>query len=249
MEDVTRQKVESILEHLEELRKSLIISVVAVLIAAIACFYQSEALLHIVTSPLTAQGENLVVTGVTEAFFVKLKVSMFFGFIIALPVVLWALWRFFSPALYSYEKKYVYLFVPASVILFAGGILFSYFVVLKVVLSFLIFITGDSLDTMFKVDQYAAFVLAFTLPFGFVFEMPVLTWLLSRFGIISYELLSANRKYAVLIIAILSAALTPGGDPISMTMMAVPVYVLFEISVIVARITSNRRLAVSEDFV
>jgi len=140
----------------------------------------------------------------------------------------------------------VYFFIPASVMLFAGGILFSYFVVLKAVLAFMIYITGDSLETMFKVDQYAAFVLAFTLPFGIVFELPVLTWLLSRFGIINYELLSTNRKYAILIIAVLSAALTPGGDPISMTMMAVPVYVLFEISVAVAKITGNKRMAVIE---
>ncbi len=236
------EKLNSILEHLEELRKSMIISVAAILIAAVACFWQSESLLNIVTNPMTAQGKNLVVTGVTEAFFVKLKVSIFFGFVIAFPVIMWSLWRFISPALHSHEKKYIYYFVPVSVLLFTGGILFSYFVVLKAVLAFFIYIAGDSLETMFKVDQYAGFILAFTLPFGLVFELPVVSWLLSRLGIINYQFLSSNRKYAILTIAVLSSALTPGGDPISMALMAIPVYILFEISVVVARITGSRRM-------
>ena len=247
LSDLSPEEKQTIIEHLEALRSSLIIAFVAIIIAAVCCFYYSEQILAIVTSPLRSLNENLVVTGVTEAFFVKLKLSFYSGFVIAFPVVAWALWRFLKPALYPSERKYVYIFVPLAVGLFAIGVLFAYFGVLRLILNFLIYIAGESLDTMFKVDQYVSFVLAFTIPFGLVFELPVVIFFLSKLGIVRYEQLARNRKYALLVIVILAAALTPGPDPISQMLMAGPVYLLYEISIWVSKFAKPRKTEVAEE--
>lgn len=238
--DMSVEDKQTILEHLAEFRRSIIICVVAVGIAAILCFSYNEQLLAIVALPLTAIGQKLIVTGVTEAFFVKLQLSFLAGFILAFPIVSWAVWRFFRPALYPHERKYIYILFPITIILFAMGVLFSYFTILPMVLSFFVYIAGQNLETMFKVDQYVSFVMSFCIPFGLVFELPVLTFFLTKIGVIKPQLLSKNRKYALLIIVILAGVLTPGPDPISQVMMAVPVYILYEVSIWVSKYTKPR---------
>ena len=235
LSDLSPDEKQTIIEHLEELRKSLIISVVAIIIAAVGSFYYSEQILTLIMAPLSSLNEGLVVTGVTEAFFVKLKLSFLSGFIIAFPIVVWAIWRFFKPALYPQERKYVYILLPISVLLFVTGVLFAYFGILRLVLNFFIYIAGSNLETMFKVDQYVSFVMAFTIPFGLVFELPVVMFFLTKLGIVNYQMLAKNRKYALLIIVILAAALTPGPDPVSQMFMAVPVYLLYEISIWISK--------------
>jgi len=230
LSDLSAEDKQTIIEHLEALRSSLIIATVAIIVAAVFCFYYSEQILAIITSPLRSLNENLIVTGVTEAFFVKLKLSFYCGFVLAFPAVVWALWRFMKPALYPSERKYVYIFIPLAVGLFTVGVLFAYFGILSLVLNFFIYIAGENLETMFKVDQYVSFVLAFTIPFGLVFELPVVVFFLSKMGIVRYEAMARNRKYALLAIVVLAAALTPGPDPISQMLMAGPVYLLYEIS-------------------
>jgi sec-independent protein translocase protein TatC len=238
---------QTLMEHLEELRKSIIISVVAILIAAVACFNYNEQLLNIVTQPLRSINQRLIVTGVTEAFFVKLQISILAGFIIAFPIVAWSMWRFIKPALYPHEKKYIYILFPITIILFATGVLFSYFGILPLVLKFFVYIAGENLETMFKVDQYVSFVMAFSIPFGLVFELPVITFFLVKIGVLKPELLSKNRKYAILIIVIVAGALTPGPDPISQIMMAVPVYILYEVSILVAKYVKPGRNKKGDD--
>ncbi len=233
--DLSNEEKQSLVEHLEALRKSLIVSVVAIIIAAVFSFYYSEQILTILMRPLSNLNEGLVVTGVTEAFFVKLKLSFLSGFIIAFPIVVISIWRFFKPGLYPQERKYIYILFPITLLLFVTGVLFAYFGVLHLILNFLIHIAGDNLETMFKVDQYFSFVMAFIIPFGLVFELPVIVFFLTKIGIIRYQMLANNRKYALLIIFILAAALTPGPDPISQLMMAIPTYFLYEISVWVSK--------------
>lgn len=240
LSDLSSEQKQTIIEHLEELRKSLLISIAAVVVAAVFSFYYNEKILSIVISPLTALNENLVVTGVTEAFFVKLKLAFLAGFVMAFPIVVWAVWRFIKPALYPHERKYIYVLFPVSIFLFAGGVLFSYFGILHLVLKFFIYIAGENLETMFKVDQYVSFVMAFTLPFGIVFELPVIVFFLTKIGVIQSDTLSRNRKYALLVIVVLAAALTPGPDPISQMMMAVPVYLLYEVSIWVSKMARPR---------
>lgn len=233
--DLSPEQKKTIIEHLEDLRKSIIISVVAIVIAAVFCFSYSEQILTLIVEPLTALNERLIVTGVTEAFFVKLQLSLLGGLVVAFPVVVWSIWRFIKPALYPHERKYVYVLFPTTLILFTTGVLFAYFGILRLILNFLIYIAGKNLETMFKVDQYVSFVMAFVIPFGLVFELPVIVFFLSKLGIITYQMLAKNRKYALLIIVTLAAVLTPGPDPISQMFMAIPVYLLYEVSIIVAR--------------
>ncbi len=238
--EMSHDDKQTIIEHLSALRRSIVISVIAILLGAIVAFSYSEELLSLVILPLKQLDQRLIVTGVTEAFYVKLELSFIAGFIVAFPVVILALWNFIKPALYPHERQYVYIIFPLTIILFIGGILFAYYGVLRLVLSFLILIAGTNLDPMFKVADYFSFVLWFCLPFGLVFELPVVIWFLARLGLVNSSFLAKNRKYALLIIFILAAALTPGPDPISQTMMAVPVYILYEISVWVARFANPK---------
>jgi len=232
---------QGLLEHIADLRKAILISVVAVGIASLICFNYNEQLLRVVTLPLRSINQQLIVTGVTEAFFVKLELSFLAGFVCAFPIVAWAIWGFFKPALYPHERKYIYILFPITIILFAVGVLFSYFGILPLVLKFFVYIAGENLQTMFKVDQYVSFVMSFTIPFGLVFELPVFTFFLTKLGIIKPQMLSKNRKYAILIIVILAGVLTPGPDPISQIMMAVPVYILYEVSILVAKFAKPRQ--------
>ena len=237
--NMSPEEKQTLIQHLEDLRRSVLISVIAVLITTLASFSFNESLMSLAMYPLSGFDQKLIVTGVTEAFFVKLKLAFMAGFVIAFPVILWALWRFIKPALYPEERKYVYMFLPFSLLLFVVGMLFAYFVVLKVILSFFIFMAGESLEALFKVDQYLSFIIGFLIPFGLIFQMPVASFLLTKLGIIKYEKLTKNRKYAILAAFVIGAVLTPP-DPVSQTMMAVPIIILYEISILTAKFASRK---------
>lgn len=233
--EMTKEEKQTFISHLEELRTAILISVVAIVIGASVAFYYNEQILAVIVSPLSSLQQTLIVTGVTEAFFVKIKLALYAGFVLAFPVVVWSIWRFIKPGLYPHERKYVYVILPVTVLLFTGGVLFSYFGILPLVLNFFIYIAGENLETLFKVDQYVSFVTAFTIPFGLVFELPVVVFLLTKIGVIKPESMANNRKYALLAIVVVAAALTPGPDPISQLMMAIPVYFLYEVSIWVSK--------------
>ncbi|WP_156204667.1 twin-arginine translocase subunit TatC [Candidatus Syntrophocurvum alkaliphilum] len=238
--DLSAGEKQTIIQHLEELRNSLLISVVAIIIGAVASFAYSEQILAFLIKPLMLLNETPIATGVTEAFFVKLKISFISGFILAFPIVVWAVWRFFRPALYPTERKYFYILFPISIILFSSGILFSYFVVLRVILEFFILIAGQNIETMFKIDQYISFILTFTIPFGLIFQLPVVVFFLTKIGVIKYQMLAKNRKYALLIIVVLAAAITPA-DPLSNLLMSVPTFFLYEVSIWVSKWSSPNK--------
>lgn len=233
--NMTPEEKRTILEHLEDLRKSLLISVMAIIIAAVVAFYYSDYLLAIIQQPLKSLGLKLIFIGVTEGFYIKLKLALFGGLVLAFPVIAWQIYRFVAPALFSNERKYVLILFPLMILLFAGGVLFAYFTILKLVIAFLIMIAGN-LEPMLTVDKYVSFVLAFTIPFGLVFELPVVVFFLTRLGIITPEWLSEQRKYALLVIFVIAAVLTPGPDPISQCLMGVPVYLLYEVSIVVSKL-------------
>ena len=233
--EMSVEEKQTLIKHLEELRRAIIISVTAIIIAAVFCFYFNETLLAVIVLPLTKLQQSLIVTGVTEAFFVKLKLSLYAGFALAFPIISWALWRFIKPALYPHERRYVYILLPAAVILFSTGVLFAYFGILPLVLRFFIYIAGENLETLFRVEQYVGFVTTFTIPFGLVFELPIVIFFLTKIGVIKPEVMIKNRKYALLLIVIMAAVLTPGPDPISQLMMAIPTYMLYELSIFVSK--------------
>lgn len=228
-------------EHLEELRRVLVISALAMAVTTgIAYGFFRQQLLDLVTGPLKGLGVKLVYIGLGEAFMTQIKLSLLAGFILALPVILWELWSFAAPALRPGEKRMVLLIVFSSLILFGLGASFAYLTVFKFAARFLLVIGGPELAPMLSIGNYVSFLIAFLVPFGLAFEMPLAIYFLARWGVVSSDWLQRHNKVAVVAIFVISAAITPGGDPISQLCMAAPLLILYEVSIVVARLARPR---------
>ncbi|MEW6506066.1 MAG: twin-arginine translocase subunit TatC [Chloroflexota bacterium] len=235
----SQKKEMTISGHLEELRRVLIISIVAVVLLAAGSWVFSQQVLDILLSPITNAGYKPVVTGVTEAFMTRIKLSLFMGFLAGLPIILWQIWSFVSPAFEKNERRYFSLFVFGSFFLFLGGVAFGFFGVYKYAVTFLLKFTGGQLVPMLTIDKYISFTIYLLLPFGVIFELPLASFLLARLGLLSSSFLARNRKYALLGTVVLAAAITPTPDIITCLMMTGPMYGLFEVSVLVVRFTER----------
>ncbi len=231
-----------LLKHLEELRKVLIISLIAVAAASVGAFFFCDKILALITKPVTDLGYRLVFTGLTEGIFTKFKVALTAGLVIASPVVFWQFWRFLVPALYPHERRYAARLVPTAVLLFVAGIVFAYFTVFRLAVYFLIKLAGE-FEPMLTISRYFSFTLAFLLPFGLVFEFPLAVYFLTKIGVLTPEWLRRNRKYAIVLTFVLAAVLTPGPDPVSQIVMATPMLVLYEAGIIVARVVARKKAA------
>lgn len=223
-------------EHLNELRKLLIICLASIGIAAVVAYAAfGDQIMNFITSPMRKLGLKLIFTSPFEAFFTQMEASFFVGFMVVLPIVLWQVWSFILPALKIDELKVIGVLVPLSFILFMGGMAFAYFTVFQVAVEvLLITLPGPGLEPMIKINEYFSFLFSFILPFGITFEMPLIVYVLSKFGIINYKTLKTKRKYSIFIIFIASAVLTPGPDPLSQFLLAMPMMLLYEISIWVA---------------
>ncbi len=230
-----------ITEHIEELRERLIKSALAVLIGFLIAWPFKKKLLLLLERPLpkNLQGK-LIFLSPPEAFFTALKISFFAGILIALPFVLYQAWKFIEPGLYEHEKKFILPFLFFSVLFFFLGASFAYFVILPFGLRFLLGFMGDLLTPQLTIGSYISFVIQMILAFGFVFLLPVVVWLLSKLGIINYTVLEKNRKYAVLVIFIVAALLTPP-DAFSQIMMAIPLLGLYELSIWVSKFAGRKK--------
>ncbi len=230
-----------ITEHIEELRERLIKSALAVLIGFLIAWPFKKKLLLLLERPLpkNLQGK-LIFLSPPEAFFTALKISFFAGILIALPFVLYQAWKFIEPGLYEHEKKFILPFLFFSVLFFFLGASFAYFVILPFGLRFLLGFMGDLLTPQLTIGSYISFVIQMILAFGFVFLLPVIVWLLSKLGIINYTVLEKNRKYAVLVIFIVAALLTPP-DAFSQIMMAIPLLGLYELSIWVSKFAGRKK--------
>ncbi len=230
-------------DHLEELRRRLIVVAIAIAVATVASYYFSEDLFRILMAPLLAampaEG-GLIFTGLTETFFTYLKISLVAGFFIASPVVIFQLWSFSAPGLYAHEKRYVFPFVLSASIFFVGGALFGYFVVFPFGFKFFMGFATDFIRPMPSVKEYFSFAVRMLFAFGVVFELPVVTAFLAMFGLIQAQTLVRKRKYAVLGSFVIAAVLTPP-DIASQLMMAGPIIILYEMSIIIARICGRRK--------
>ncbi|MFH0809789.1 MAG: twin-arginine translocase subunit TatC [Pseudomonadota bacterium] len=225
--------------HLVELRQRLVRSLLAVAIGFGICYGYSETLLRVFTAPLVRAlppgQQKLVVTGLAETFMVHLKVSLVAGLVVALPYVFYQIWLFIAPGLYRNEQKAALPVVAAACVLFAVGASFAYFVVLPIGIRFLLGYSSGSLTLLPLLREYLAFAGRFLLAFGIVFEMPLISFVLSRLGIVNHRMLSQSRRYAIVVIFIIAAIFTPP-DVMSQMMMAIPLLVLYEISIWVARL-------------
>jgi sec-independent protein translocase protein TatC len=183
---------------------------------------------------------RVIFTAPTEAFFIRLKVAALAGAFLSLPVILWQIWRFVSVGLTPKERRYALSLLPFSLILFVAGGAFAFFAILPVGVRFLLSYQTETLVPMISIGAYTSFATAFVLAFGLVFQLPVVILLLARIGIVTPATLAAGRRYALLAIVVASAVLTPGGDIFSQLLMAVPTYLLYEVSIWIARVVAPR---------
>lgn len=243
MASITEQERMTVVEHLTELRKRLVISIAAIIVGMIAAFVFKDFIFELIMTPLDKSGldADLVTLGVAEPFMTVLKVSIYTGILLALPVVFYEFWAFVMPALYESERRRVLPYVFFSTVLFLGGVLFAYYLVLPVGLRFLVGYGGELFSQQVRASEYIGFVSMFLLSFGVVFEIPAVILLLSVADLISARTLRRTRKYALLVIAVASMVLTPSGDPLSMMLMMGPLYVLFEFGIVLTRIVERRR--------
>lgn len=221
----------SLIDHLQELRKRLITAIVAVVIGSTVCYFYAAELVHFITAP----AGKLYYMSPGEAFFSYLRVSFFAGFLLALPVVLYQTWAFIVPALSHKERFASFILVPTSVILFLIGLAFSYVWVLPAGIKFFMGFATEDLQPMLSLGQYLSFVISFLLPFGFIFELPLLIVVLAKFGIIDSEFLTSKRKHVLVLSFVVGAIISPTPDVFSQTMIAVPVIVMYEMSRLIVK--------------
>ena len=221
----------SIIAHLTELRKRLIRSLIAIGIGSCIAYYFIEDIMHLLTGP----AGKLYYMQPAEAFFTYIKVAIFVGFLIALPVVLYQIWRFVLPALIGMERYLLSVIVPVSLILFLAGIAFSFFLVLPAAVKFLVGFSTQELQPMFSIKQYFDFVIAFLLPFGFIFELPLAIILLAKVGIVSSKFLAKQQRIVIFLTFVIGAVISPTPDIFSQCMIAIPMILLYEIGYVIVR--------------
>ena len=236
------EKKQPLTSHLQELRKRLVLSFIAVAAGFVLCYAFSQDLFDILCKPLLKvmpSGGSLIFTSVAEAFFTYMKVAFIAGFILTSPFVLFQVWAFVAPGLYRNEKRYVIPFVAAGSFFFALGILFAYFVAIPVGFKFLLGYATDFIKPMQSMKEYLSFSIKFLLAFGLVFEFPVVLVLLARIGVVDAKTMARHRKYAILLIFIFAAVMTPP-DFISQLLMAIPLMGLYELSIILSKIFGKK---------
>lgn len=230
----------SFLGHLEELRVRLIKSGVALIVAFFVCYGFSHRLLDFFQRPikeaLKPLGGQLSVLHPMEAFMTNLKVSFVGAVFLALPVLFYQAWKFVAPGLYAHEKRYVWPFVGSATIFFLLGASFAYLLVFPVAFKILFEYAGEGVLTIPNMESSLDFPLKMLLAFGLVFELPVVVFFLAKMGLVTHKTLSRNRGYSLVVILIAAAVLTPTGDPFNQLLMAAPLYILFEVSIVVARV-------------
>jgi len=231
--------------HLEELRRRIIYCLVTVGVTSLICYAFKEKIFEFVAIPLIASlpedNSWMIFTGVTEAFFTYLKISFLAGVFLSLPMIFYQLWAFIAPGLYAKEKKIVIPFVIFSTLFFVTGASFGYFVVFPFGFTFLLSFATDVIRPFPSLKEYLSFATKLLLAFGLVFELPLISFFLAKVGIITHRTLSRNRRYFIVGAFLASAALTPP-DVATQLLMAGPILILFEISVLVAKIFGKKPL-------
>ncbi len=235
--------------HLGELRKRITYVAIVVVVFVIAAFIEKDYVFRVIMWPLkNTQIHSLLTLAPTEAFMQVLKVSIYAGLICSLPYILYQFWAFILPGLYENEKRGVFPYVALTTILFLAGISFGYFIVLPIGLKFMvgygmrIQIDGTAaIVQQLQMEKYISFVSMFELAFGIVFELPLVMMLVAWAGVLDHKKMAKGRKYAILIEAVIAMVLTPSQDPVSMMLMLIPLIVLYEFGIVLARVVTKRR--------
>jgi sec-independent protein translocase protein TatC len=234
-----------LLDHLIELRRRLLWSVAALVVAFVVCFYFARPIFTFLVQPLVAAGQGRVIyTQVFEAFLVQVKVGFFAALMVAFPVIANQLWLFVAPGLYKKERRAVLPFLLATPVLFISGAALAYYFAIPVALKFLLSFQGDlggiQQEALPAVGNYLSFVMQFILAFGIAFLLPVLLMLMERAGIVTREQLKSARRYMIVAAFIIAAIFTPP-DVVSQLMLAIPLVMLYEIALVAIWFTERRR--------
>ena len=229
-------------EHLDELRRRLIIAAVFVALATIAAFVFRDPILAFLLEPGFGQrDEKPIATEVLEVVGVTFKVTLMAGFAAALPVVLYQAVRFVSPGLTGRERAYLVILIPGVLLAFAAGAAFAYYVLLPPALAFLFEFGSANVDPEIRVASYVNVVTSLMFWMGVMFQLPITMFLLARLGVVSPQWLGRFRRYAVVLAFVAAAVITPTFDPVNQTLVAVPIVVLYEVGILLARLGSRMR--------
>jgi len=233
--------------HLRELRRRLFYCLGVTLVFVIVAYVFREQVFDVLMRPLQrTEIDKLTTLSVTEAFMMVLKVSIYTGLVAASPVILYNFWAFMMPALHTRERRGVLLYTFLTTLLFLGGVVFAYFVVLPVGLKFLIGFGTEDFDQLLQADRYLNFISMAMLAFGLVFELPLIMLLLAWARLVDYKRMRKIRRYAIVVEAVVAMVITPSGDPLSMLLMLGPLMLLYEVGIMLARFVAKRREKQSE---
>lgn len=235
-------------DHLEELRSRLIKSLIGLAVTAALCgYYYKEITKYVLLAPAVKAQLPLINTEPMGQLTITLQVVLISGLIMAIPFIIWQFWGFVKPGLYQNERRYVSAIAVATIFCFLAGVAFAYFVMIPTSLDFIRGFSLDGVNNTIAVSSYFSFILGFILACGVVFEMPILSYALSRFGVITPAFLRKYRRHAIVIILIISAIITPTPDPVNQIIMGVPLYILYEISILVSAAASRKRAEAIEE--
>lgn len=230
----------SILGHIIELRNRLLKSVIALVITSIISFAFARQIFQILTLPV--KGYQLIYIEMTEMIGVYMKVCLISGLVLAMPYLVYQFFMFVAPALTPKEKRYVYIVLPWIFVMFAGGVVFAYYILLPPAAKFLFSFGSDIATPQIKIGNYIGIVARVLLAVGFIFELPVITTFLSRLGVINSAWLAKRRKIAFIFAFVLAAIITPTVDPINQCLVAAPLIVLYEMSIWLAKVFQRREV-------
>lgn len=227
------EKVMPFLDHLEELRQRLLKCIFSIMIFSVISYFFSKQIMKILLLPYP-EAEKLIFLAPTEGFITYIKISVFVGIIFSLPVIFYQLWKFIAPGLYNKEKKYIPTIVFFSTFFFLTGALFCYFVIIPFGLKFLLGFSTDQLEPNIQIKEYLKFVTLLIMVFGIIFELPLLSYFLTKMGLLTPEFMKTKRRYGIVTIFILAAILTPP-DIVTQIFLALPLILLYEVSIWVSR--------------
>jgi sec-independent protein translocase protein TatC len=226
----------TIYEHLEEIRKRLMVVVVFFFIAAIGGLLLAKPLIHYLQHADAAAEMTMNAFRVTDPLKIYFQVAFVIGIILTSPVILYQLWAFVSPGLHEKERRVTLSYIPASVLLFLGGLAFSYFILFPYIIHFMMKLSGDlNIEQVIGINEYFQFLFQTTIPFGLLFQLPVVTLFLTRLGIVTPQFLGQIRRYAYFVLLVIAALITPP-DIISHMMVSIPLFILYEVSIFVSKI-------------
>lgn len=239
--------IKPLMGHLDEFRGRLLMILATILLFTVGGLFLSDYLLETITRPFVASGQKLNVFTLTGGIMIRIKAAFGAGFLLALPVLIFQIWRFLAPALKMSSRRYMRLTMIAAVFLFYAGVAFVYFLLLPVAVKIMLGFVGPGMVTTIGAEDYLSFVLLFCLAMGALFEFPIVVLVLTKLGIITPHLLTTKRKYAIVVIWVIAAVITPTPDPINQGFVAVPLMIFYEISILISRLVYRKKQQAAEE--